>query len=374
MRTPRSEVFFRAVVIGYDFPCDSSDGLVLPHHFTHSHTYVTLMQSKYWIFTLNNPGVPGTDYLAVTRSWKNISFILFQEERGEHGTTHFQGYCEFSKLQRITSVKKCEPRAHWECRRGTQKQAIDYCSKEETRVSGPYSHGTATETHQGKRSDLTAAVEALRTGGLKRVREEHPETYIKYPRGFRELSNSRVQQDDSAPEVTLLFGPPGSGKTRSYFEAEGSDAGHMLASGGYWFDAYDGDEAFLLDDFDGKFSKWTLAQTLCVTDRYKVRLPVKGGFTVWQPKRIYISTNFHPTDWFDFSGRQQQYPALVRRFTKVIWFREDGTREDIRPSEEERWRYFWRGREGAQQVLDQEETVRTGVIVSRAPTMNYFDF
>lgn len=70
---------------------------------------------------------------------------MFQAEVGEEtNTPHFQGYVEWKQKKTFTAAKALlgGDKVHLEARRGTQQQAIDYCSKEDTRVDGPWYHGT----------------------------------------------------------------------------------------------------------------------------------------------------------------------------------------------------------------------------------------
>jgi hypothetical protein len=102
-----------------------------------------------------------------------------------------------------------------------------------------------------------------------------------------------------------------------------------------WFDGYDGHTAALLDDFAGKFSKFSLNNLLRLLDRYKVQFPIKGGYTFFQPRRIFLTTNIHPREWYDWTTREVQYPALSRRITRVVTWRANGTdrREHLRETD-----------------------------------------
>jgi hypothetical protein len=88
--------------------------------------------AKHWCFTYNN--YTKENLVAVRELCSNSSIVLeyvFQEETGEEGTPHLQGYIAFQK--------KCRPKkllpdqVHWEkCR--NVKAAKEYCHKSETRT------------------------------------------------------------------------------------------------------------------------------------------------------------------------------------------------------------------------------------------------
>lgn len=82
---------------------------------------------KHWVFTWNNyPG--GAKDLIINLGGAKI--IVAQEEVGEQGTPHIQGYVEFNK--------KCRPMGllpesvHWE-KCSNVKASIEYCRKDSTR-------------------------------------------------------------------------------------------------------------------------------------------------------------------------------------------------------------------------------------------------
>lgn len=285
-----------------------------------------MSRGRNFVFTLNNPDVLPQPFLDQLVALPNFRYTIFQEERGQEGTIHYQGYLEFSNPKTLAYLKKhVSNRAHFETRKGTAASCIDYCSKEDTRVSGPYSAGTPAQKTQGQRTDLEEACATLAAGGLKRLREELPHMYVKFSRGFEALAAATPMRPREAPEVIVLYGPTGTGKTKYFFDTAPIDESWTLPiTSGLWFDGYDSQPHVLLDDFAGRASKMELAHLLRLLDRYPLRVPVKGGFTVWSPTTIYITTNIHPEDWYDYSDRQEHYNALFRRFTRCILYTRDG--------------------------------------------------
>ena len=92
------------------------------------------MTNRNWCFTLNNP--KDDEY---PESWPLSSFklLVYQVELAESGTLHLQGYAETVQPVRLAAMKKISPKAHWEKRMGTRLQAVLYCVKQESRLSGP---------------------------------------------------------------------------------------------------------------------------------------------------------------------------------------------------------------------------------------------
>lgn len=296
-----------------------------------------------FVFTWNNPTFDGPAFLLHLRAALPCRYIIFQLEEGEEHTPHFQGYVELSKQTRFNTVADAFDggKAHLEARKGTPREAQVYASKEETRVDGPWEYGQISK--QGARTDLADAVASLRTGGISAVVEQHPEQYVKFGNGLSRLHThltKYVRRDP--PTVTLLFGAPDSGKSHMVWDRE-----PQLVQFGkdlQWFDNYAGEEAVLFDEFAGE---GTLKFLLQLLDRYPLQLPIKGSHVTCQFKRIYITSNYHPRDWYDWTNREQQYPALVRRFTNVYWWPVGGRdhRSDyvaLDPTSD-RWDAFWRG-------------------------------
>lgn len=96
----------------------------------------SISPSIHWIFTLNN--YTKDDILEICSNDK-ISKYIFQEETGQNGTPHLQGYIAFKKKNRPIGLFSSN-RYHFEkCK--FINSAIEYCQKEDTRTGNIYSKG-----------------------------------------------------------------------------------------------------------------------------------------------------------------------------------------------------------------------------------------
>jgi len=243
-----------------------------------------------------------------------MTYLVYQREKcPTTGREHWQGYMELKKLTNFNTVKShFGDDAHLEPRKGTQDQAVDYCKKKESQVSPPKEFGTLKK--QGKRNDLIALGEMARQG--KRQREAYETMPAVYMRNFKAFD--RVASLYKPPErpvtVTLLYGPPGVGKTRFVLDAD-PETWFVPLQKEMWFDGYDHHFSACLDDFSGQMP---LPLLLRLLDRYVVKVPVKGSTTWWTPRNIYITSNYLPFQWYDYSERKTSLDALLRRITNTI--------------------------------------------------------
>lgn len=295
-----------------------------------------------FVFTLNTPTVDGPTFLDTLVTRLPISYLAFQLERGEEeGRLHFQGYVELSKQVGKSAVLFAfDNRAHIENRKGSAQEAQQYATKEDTRVDGPWIHGNLSG--QGRRSDLAGAIQLLADKGFHAVAQELPSVFVRNSRGLRELDMQLHKYDRrEPPQVTLYVGPTGVGKTHIPWSQEPN----LVAFGGglQWFCNYCSEEAVLFDEFDGALSKTPLKWLLQLLDRYPLLLPTKGGHVLARYKRVYITSNFHPSKWFDYAGRWEHYHALARRITRVQHWNSD-QRDDFtiyEPGTPE-WDAYWK--------------------------------
>lgn len=194
-------------------------------------------------------------------------------------------------------------------------------------MDGPWEIGEWQEVAQGRRTDFQGIQDLLRLdGNLRRVVDEYPSQFIRYSKGCREMASFYPPARQGEVQVYLLYGPPGSGKTWTVMESMYGHQAHNLyrkSPGNTWWDGYNGQEAILIDDFSGAGSRMDLAYLLQILDRYLVQVEVKGSHTYITSKYIYITTNFHPSTWYEWKGRSDHYVALARRIDCVSVF-DDG--------------------------------------------------
>ena len=98
-----------------------------------------MYQTKTWLITHNNPTHDTHDYL---EKWaKESEYVNGQLEKGENGTPHIQAFVHLKKKASLRAMKKHDPAAHFEPVK-RDNGASAYCLKEDTRLDGPWEHGT----------------------------------------------------------------------------------------------------------------------------------------------------------------------------------------------------------------------------------------
>lgn len=166
-----------------------------------------------------------------------IRFLIYQLELASvGGSLHFQGYVVLPRSRRFNYVKNMfvegmgRDGIHLEPCRGTHEECVAYCSKEETRVRGPWRCGSDKSVGQGKRSDLLAVQEKLDKGAsMRTIAREHFSSWCRNRHALAEYSamvNSERQivkydlgKFTLAPlsfanlAVYWIYGPTGTGKT-----------------------------------------------------------------------------------------------------------------------------------------------------------------
>jgi len=279
-----------------------------------------VLQGKYWLWTLNNP----TEEHVPPNVWPDVEYTIWQHERGQDGTDHIQGYVCFTTNKRIQWLKEhCDERAHWELRgkNSDHDSAKNYCSKQDTRVDGPWTHGDDSKIprKKGERMDLKRVHALITSGSTADDLMTNPDTFPVWCRNYRAIDRFILEKEPKRNWITftqVYWGVSGCGKTRrAHYEASLKADGTVgepyyvlrkpQGQAVYW-DGYKGEAHVIIDEFYGWVPR-TQMQLIC--DRYPAIVDYKGGARNLMAKKIWITSNEEPKDWWKNIG----LGAMTRR-------------------------------------------------------------
>jgi len=284
------------------------------------------LRSRGWMFTWNNPTETGPQLLHRLSSIRNPPrYIVFQEEIGhETATRHFQGYVYFSNA-RVSPRESLfvlngdsEHGAYVRAASGTPQQNRTYCTKEDTRVGGPWEYGSLPSIE--KNIDIVDATEMLQSGAtMQELQTAMPSTFVLNSAGLYRFHRNLGQGSHPTylPRQNFLFiGPPRSGKS---WHARLCEPDAYIKLPDQWWDSYCGQQAVIWDDFAAGWSI-PLVRLLQLTDNYYTRVEIKGGYEHFVATVNIFTTNIHPRSWFDYTHRQEHRAALGARFHGIYFF------------------------------------------------------
>lgn len=326
-----------------------------------------------WCFTMNNPRIPPVHLARDLENHPNITGGVFQLERGENGTEHYQGYLEFNKRMYMTGVKKCfganSNRVHVTPCSGSRMKNIKYCTKPETYVAGPWWIGdineeTETEKrgNQGARKDLHNGVQLLRERGddaINEILEIGGDAAIK---NFAQMQNmaekldlmekkksdmefwkeQRARRDrgeefqaQKQRDVFVYFGPTAVGKTTEVkMNTLGLEKGLFVKTCDHkWWCGYNGEPTVMLDEFKGDGSFITIEGFNNMTNEGAYQVEIKGGQKTFKATEIHVASNTHPCHWWkardgnEGGWRDPRYQAVARRCKQVYWWKKATDKE-----------------------------------------------
>lgn len=245
-------------------------------------------------------------------------YIVIGKEKGTEGTPHLQGYIQFKAPKRwkaATNIMETAlgRRPHCETARGSPDQNRKYCTKGEDYIEW----GTAPE--QGKRMDLEAAYDDARSDiPMVDVADMHRSAFIRYHKGIkavRELHDEAEADHWRDVRVVVHSGPTGCGKTRAAMQWLEEDRAPYKIQGRYlkWWDRYEAHKKIVIDEYSNNVS---IDEMLALLDGYKLRLPIKGGFTYARWTEVHITTNLKWEEWHE-QAKPEHKAALKRRIS--VW-------------------------------------------------------
>lgn len=270
-------------------------------------------RARRWVFTWNNYTDADLELFEYMRD--NMAeallrrLIVGKEIAPTTGTPHLQGYFGFTKAYTLGMLKKrFGNQPSFQIARGEDEDSERYCSKENLWIN-------KGENLQGQRNDLTALSSAIQAGkGIGAMLDEELIGSLQQLQFAEKILKYKEPKRSWVPEVWVLWGPPGSGKTRRAHEILGDNLYVKRGSSGKWWEGYDGHENVLLDEFRG--SDMPLTELLGILDRYEYRTECKGGSRQLLAKKIAITSPFHPREWYAHA-KGEPLAQLQRRITFI---------------------------------------------------------
>lgn len=243
-----------------------------------------MSQGIYWLLT-----IPQHEYTPFLPS--ELQYAKGQLEVGNAtGYAHWQVLVAFKSKCRLNAVKKLfGPGTHAELSRSSA--ANDYVWKEETRVVGTQFELGALAFKRNSATDWNAVRRDAKRGRLDDIPAD---IYIRCYNQIKRITADHLQATGMERTIEVYWGVSGSGKSHRAWELAGTDA-YPKDPRSKFQDGYRGQEHIVLDEFRGGID---IAHVLRWFDKYPVIVEVKGSSVVFNAKKIWITSNIHPRDWY----------------------------------------------------------------------------
>ncbi len=267
------------------------------------------LQSCRWVFTLN-----GFHPADTPTAWDHVKYCVWQKEKGETTSTqHLQGFVVFTKKHTLRSLKKLNAQVHWEMMKGTVKQNETYCTKEDTRMEGPWTLGEMQGS--GRRTDLEEIRLAVKRGdSTAQIADEHFGTWCRNYRAIEVYRNliSTLRSKDTV--AWSFWGDQGTGKTTRAIKTAIMYGSYYVKSPGRWWPRYEGQTTVVIDDYKGTMPAGELCRI--VGNSYPYQVETKGGHVEFVSRLIIFTSILHPAWWYKTVAWMD---GLERRFLGNVY-------------------------------------------------------
>jgi len=219
------------------------------------------------------------------------------------------------------------PRTHIEVAKGSVAQNIAYCSKTRDIDVNPnevvHAFGDVPKDYGDSGIGQAAKVRYERAWNLAKsgdFEEIDADLLIKHYTTLKRIGHDAKLESqglvDTDSKHEWYYGPSGTGKS---YTARSENPDAYLKMCNKWWDGYQGEDVVLIEDFD--INHRVLCHHLKIwADRYPFLCEIKTASTKARPKKIIVTSNYHPRDiWTE----KTDLDPILRRFQMVHFANED---------------------------------------------------
>ena len=254
----------------------------------------------------------------------NFKYSAFQIEKGGNSElTHIQGMLVFKNPIHWSTFCRLFPLADFSSIKASNTQARQYCTKEETRIAGPFELGEFTE--ERSRTDIREFMSLIEVGGTNTdLMTLFPNLYVQNMKKIDDLRAVKkydiYSRTKRKVEVTYIYGKPGLGKSTyldnlySFEDMYLVDTYDLSA-----FTYYSTQDVLVLDEFTGQFAIPTMNKFL---DTRPVKLRGLNSLKWACYTKVYIISNLSLSQLYKHEQESTPdiYNAFLRRIDNIIHF------------------------------------------------------
>lgn len=311
---------------------------------------MTDKQGRKWQITINNPQDKGLDHDAISWLWMicgSLDYYCMADEVGlETHTPHTHLFIVCRSPVTFSRLKKLFPEAHIERTRGTAAENRAYVEKSgkwaddpkaDTSVSGTFEEWgeLPDEPGQGARTDIAQLYEMIADGmSNAEIMSQNPDLALhigKMDKIRQDILEARYRNEFRHLDVTYIFGPTATGKTRGVMEKHGYSNVYRVTDYQHPFDRYAQEPVICFDEFR---SSLMVGDMLDYLDGYPLALPARYANRQACYTTVYLISNIDLSE--QYRNVQENEPAtwkaFLRRIHHVIEYHQDKPPTDHGPA------------------------------------------
>lgn len=307
-------------------------------------------QARKWQITINNPQDKQLDHdkikLCLGQLKSAVYYCMANEVGLESHTPHTHIFIQLKSPAKFSRIKKLFPDAHIEQAHGSPSENRDYIAKSgrwaddpkaDTSTPGTFEEWgeLPEEPGQGYRSDIAQLYHMISDGlSNAEIMAQNPDLAIHISRMDKirqDILEARYRDEFRQLDVTYIFGPTATGKTRGVMEKHGYSNVYRVTDYTHPFDRYAQEPVLLFDEFR---SSLMVGDMLDYLDGYPLALPARYSQRQACYTTVYLVSNIDLSQ--QYKNVQENEPAtwkaFLRRIHHVIEYHQDKPPTDHGPA------------------------------------------